>query len=280
MNTKKINDFKLGVLGYPLSHTLSPNIHNYWLSNYKLNGIYEKVEVSPKDLKDFFSSNIMQYRGLNVTIPHKVDVFNYMDEVSDSAKVIGAINCITLSDNKLIGSNTDADGFMQGLTNAYSSINFENKNALVIGAGGASRAIIHSLQMKSVRNISVTNRSQDRLQSLKQIFGNKISVIDWGSIYEQIKNFNLIINCTSLGMLGKDEINIDLSHQKEKSLVIDLVYNPLETRLIVEARKNYHDYLNGIPMLLNQAALSWVRWLAINPRITDELISNISNSIT
>ena len=280
MNTKKINDFKLGVLGYPLSHTLSPNIHNYWLSNYKLNGIYEKVEVSPKDLKDFFSNNIMQYRGLNVTIPHKVDVFNYMDEVSDSAKVIGAINCITLSDNKLIGSNTDADGFMQGLTNAYSSINFENKNALVIGAGGASRAIIHSLQMKSVRNISVTNRSQDRLQSLKQIFGNKISVIDWGSIYEQIKNFNLIINCTSLGMLGKDEINIDLSHQKEKSLVIDLVYNPLETRLIIEARKNHHDYLNGIPMLLNQAALSWVRWLAINPRITDELISNISNSIT
>lgn len=280
MNTKKINDFKLGVLGYPLSHTLSPNIHNYWLSVYKLNGVYEKVEVSPKDLKYFFSKNIMQYRGLNVTIPHKVDVFNYMDEVSDSAKVIGAINCITLSDNKLIGSNTDADGFMQGLTNAYSSINFENKNALVIGAGGASRAIIHSLQMKSVRNISVTNRSQDRLQSLKQIFDNKISVIDWGAMYEQIKNFNLIINCTSLGMLGKDDIKIDLSHQKEKSLVIDLVYNPLETRLVVEAKRNNHDYLNGIPMLLNQAALSWVRWLAINPRITDELISNIANSIT
>jgi len=280
MNTKKINDFKLGVLGYPLSHTLSPNIHNYWLSVYKLNGVYEKVEVSPKDLKYFFSNNIMQYRGLNVTIPHKVDVFNYMDEVSDSAKVIGAINCITLSDNKLIGSNTDADGFMQGLTNAYSSINFENKNALVIGAGGASRAIIHSLQMKSVRNISVTNRSQDRLQSLKQIFDNKISVIDWGAMYEQIKNFNLIINCTSLGMLGKDDIKIDLSHQKEKSLVIDLVYNPLETRLVVEAKRNNHDYLNGIPMLLNQAALSWVRWLAINPRITDELISNISSSIT
>ena len=280
MNTKKINDFKLGVLGYPLSHTLSPNIHNYWLSVYKLNGVYEKVEVSPKDLKYFFSNNIMQYRGLNVTIPHKVDVFNYMDEVSDSAKVIGAINCITLSDNKLIGSNTDADGFMRGLTNAYSSINFENKNALVIGAGGASRAIIHSLQMKSVRNISVTNRSQDRLQSIKQIFDNKISVIDWGAMYEQIKNFNLIINCTSLGMLGKDDIKIDLSHQKEKSLVIDLVYNPLETRLVVEAKRNNHDYLNGIPMLLNQAALSWVRWLAINPRITDELISNISNSIT
>jgi len=280
MNTKKINDFKLGVLGYPLSHTLSPNIHNYWLSVYKLNGVYEKVEVSPKDLKYFFSNNIMQYRGLNVTIPHKVDVFNYMDEISDSAKVIGAINCITLSDNKLIGSNTDADGFMQGLTNAYSSINFENKNALVIGAGGASRAIIHSLQMKSVRNISVTNRSQDRLQSLKQIFDNKISVIDWGAMYEQIKNFNLIINCTSLGMLGKDDIKIDLSHQKEKSLVIDLVYNPLETRLVVEAKRNNHDYLNGIPMLLNQAALSWVRWLAINPRITDELISNISSSIT
>lgn len=280
MNTKKINDFKLGVLRYPLSHTLSPNIHNYWLSVYKLNGVYEKVEVSPKDLKYFFSKNIMQYRGLNVTIPHKVDVFNYMDEVSDSAKVIGAINCITLSDNKLIGSNTDADGFMQGLTNAYSSINFENKNALVIGAGGASRAIIHSLQMKSVRNISVTNRSQDRLQSLKQIFDNKISVIDWGAMYEQIKNFNLIINCTSLGMLGKDDIKIDLSHQKEKSLVIDLVYNPLETRLVVEAKRNNHDFLNGIPMLLNQAALSWVRWLAINPRITDELISNISNSIT
>ncbi len=279
MNSKNTNDFKLGVLGYPLSHTLSPMIHNYWLSNYELNGTYEKVEVSPKNLSDFFSKNILQYRGLNVTIPHKVDVFNYMDEVSDSAKVIGAINCITVSDNKLIGSNTDADGFMQGLVNAHSSINFENKNALVIGAGGASRAIIHALQMKSVKNISVTNRSHDRLQSLKQIFDDKISIIDWASIYEEIKNFNLIINCTSLGMLGKDDIKFDLSYQKEKSLVVDLVYNPLETGFIVEARRNHHDYLNGIPMLLNQAALSWVRWLGINPRITDELISNISNSI-
>ncbi len=279
MNSKNTNDFKLGVLGYPLSHTLSPMIHNYWLSNYELNGTYEKVEVSPKNLSDFFSKNILQYRGLNVTIPHKVDVFNYMDEVSDSAKVIGAINCITVSDNKLIGSNTDADGFMQGLVNAHSSINFENKNALVIGAGGASRAIIHALQMKSVKNISVTNRSHDRLQSLKQIFDDKISIIDWVSIYEEIKNFNLIINCTSLGMLGKDDIKFDLSYQKEKSLVVDLVYNPLETGFIVEARRNHHDYLNGIPMLLNQAALSWVRWLGINPRITDELISNISNSI-
>lgn len=279
MNSKNTNDFKLGVLGYPLSHTLSPMIHNYWLSNYELNGTYEKVEVSPKNLSDFFSNNILQYRGLNVTIPHKVDVFNYMDEVSDSAKVIGAINCITVSDNKLIGSNTDADGFMQGLVNAHSSINFENKNALVIGAGGASRAIIHALQMKSVKNISVTNRSHDRLQSLKQIFDDKISVIDWASTYKEIKNFNLIINCTSLGMLGKDDIKFDLSYQKEKSLVVDLVYNPLETGFIVEARRNHHDYLNGIPMLLNQAALSWVRWLGINPRITDELISNISNSI-
>ncbi|MEL0231696.1 MAG: shikimate dehydrogenase [Hyphomicrobiales bacterium] len=279
MNSKNTNDFKLGVLGYPLSHTLSPMIHNYWLSNYELNGTYEKVEVSPKNLSDFFSNNILQYRGLNVTIPHKVDVFNYMDEVSDSAKVIGAINCITVSDNKLIGSNTDADGFMQGLVNAHSSINFENKNALVIGAGGASRAIIHALQMKSVKNISVTNRSHDRLQTLKQIFDDKISVIDWASTYKEIKNFNLIINCTSLGMLGKDDIKFDLSYQKEKSLVVDLVYNPLETGFIVEARRNHHDYLNGIPMLLNQAALSWVRWLGINPRITDELISNISNSI-
>lgn len=279
MNSKNTNDFKLGVLGYPLSHTLSPMIHNYWLSNYELNGTYEKVEVSPKNLSDFFSNNILQYRGLNVTIPHKVDVFNYMDEVSDSAKVIGAINCITVSDNKLIGSNTDADGFIQGLINAYSSINFENKNALVIGAGGASRAIIHALQMKSVKNISVTNRSHDRLQTLKQIFDDKISVIDWASTYKEIKNFNLIINCTSLGMLGKDDIKFDLSYQKEKSLVVDLVYNPLETGFIVEARRNHHDYLNGIPMLLNQAALSWVRWLGINPRITDELISNISNSI-
>lgn len=279
MNSKNTNDFKLGVLGYPLSHTLSPMIHNYWLSNYELNGVYEKVEVSPKNLSDFFSNSILQYRGLNVTIPHKVDVFNYMDEVSDSAKVIGAINCITVSDNKLIGSNTDADGFMQGLINAHFAINFENKNALVIGAGGASRAIIHALQMKSVKNISVTNRSHDRLQSLKQIFDDKISVIDWASTYEEIKNFNLIINCTSLGMLGKDDIKFDLSYQKEKSLVVDLVYNPLETGFIVEARRNHHDYLNGIPMLLNQAALSWVRWLGINPRITDELISNISNSI-
>jgi shikimate dehydrogenase len=252
MNSINENNLKLGIIGYPLSHTLSPQIHEYWLKLHRISGTYETLEVDDVGLDRLLCDNVHLYRGLNVTIPHKVRVFDYMDEVSDSARVIGAINCITVENKKLIGYNTDADGFMNGLTAFNRDLDFSNMNVLVIGAGGASRAVIYSFLMKSTGQITVTNRSSDRLASLEKVFNDKIRYMDWQKLNDSISQFNLIINCTSQGMKGKNDFTLDFSSMKQGLSVIDLVYNPLETKLLSDAKSHGCQILNGVPMLLYQ----------------------------
>ena len=279
MSSQKENNLKFGIIGYPLSHTFSPQIHEHWFKSYGKSGTYEILEVDDLGLDSLFNINIHDYNGLNVTIPHKVRVFKYMQEVSESAKIIGAINCITRENNKLIGSNTDADGFMDGLLAFDKGLDFRNMKALVIGAGGASRAVIYSLLMKSTGQVTVTNRSPGRLASLEEIFENKIHYMDWEKLNNSIEEFNLIINCTSQGMYAKNGFTLDFSSIQQGLVVIDLVYNPLETKLLTDARYHGCRILNGIPMLLNQAALSWKIWLGIKPEITNDLIKIIEDKI-
>ena len=279
MNSINQNNLKLGIIGYPLAHTLSPKIHEYWLKLHGISGAYEILEVDDGGLDRLLCDDVYQYRGLNVTIPHKVSVFKYMDEVSESANIIGAINCITVENSKLIGSNTDADGFMDGLLAFDTNLDFRNINVLVIGAGGASRAVIHSFLMKSSGQITVTNRSPDRLESLVKVFDGKIRYMDWKKLNENISEFHLIINCTSQGMQGKNDFSLNFSSMRHGLSVIDLVYNPLETKLLAEAKSHGCRVLNGMPMLLNQAALSWKLWLGIKPDITDEIIRFVEDKI-
>tara|TARA_B100001121_G_C18678033_1_gene617183 strand:- start:1097 stop:1936 length:840 start_codon:yes stop_codon:yes gene_type:complete len=279
MNSINQNNLKLGIIGYPLAHTLSPKIHEYWLKLHGISGAYEILEVDDGGLDRLLCDDVYQYRGLNVTIPHKVSVFKYMDEVSESANIIGAINCITVENSKLIGSNTDADGFMDGLLAFDTNLDFRNINVLVIGAGGASRAVIHSFLMKSSGQITVTNRSPDRLESLEKVFDGKIRYMDWKKLNENISEFHLIINCTSQGMQGKNDFSLNFSSMRHGLSVIDLVYNPLETKLLAEAKSHGCRVLNGMPMLLNQAALSWKLWLGMKPDITDEIIRFVEDKI-
>ena len=279
MNSINQNNLKLGIIGYPLAHTLSPKIHEYWLKLHGISGAYEILEVDDEGLDRLLCDDVYQYRGLNVTIPHKVSVFKYMDEVSESANIIGAINCITVENSKLIGSNTDADGFMDGLLAFDTNLDFRNINVLVIGAGGASRAVIHSFLMKSSGQITVTNRSPDRLESLEKVFDGKIRYMDWKKLNENISEFHLIINCTSQGMQGKNDFSLNFSSMRHGLSVIDLVYNPLETKLLAEAKSHGCRVLNGMPMLLNQAALSWKLWLGMKPDITDEIIRFVEDKI-
>ncbi len=279
MNSINDNNLKLGIIGNPLSHTLSPQIHEYWFKLHRISGTYEILEVDDVGLDRIFCDNIHQYRGLNVTIPYKVRVFDYVDEVSDSAWVIGAINCITVEDKKLIGSNTDADGFMNGLLAFNGDLDFTNMNVLVIGAGGAARAVIHSFLMKSTGQITVINRSSDRLASLEKVFNNQIHYMDWKKLNDNISQFNLIINCTSQGMKGENDFSLDFTSIQKGLSVIDLVYNPLETKLLIDAKRHGCKILNGIPMLLSQAALSWKLWLDIKPDITDDIIRFVEDKI-
>ncbi|MDG2187185.1 MAG: shikimate dehydrogenase [Hyphomicrobiales bacterium] len=282
MNLQKsnIDNIQLGVLGFPLSHTLSPVIHDYWLKKYDIKGLYEVVEVKPDDLKSFFNRDIHLYRGLNVTIPYKIDVFQFMDEIDQSARVIGAINCISINkEGRLLGKNTDADGFISGLIEFIPDIDFEDVNIMIIGAGGASRAIIHSLILKSVRKITITNRSTDRLISINKDFHKKLTTIAWGKKDKELSNADIIINCTSLGMLGNDNLEIDINLFKPNAIIVDLVYNPIETDLIKRAKVRGHRVLNGLPMLLHQAALSWKIWFDIMPDITNELVKIVEGKL-
>lgn len=279
MDSINENNLKFGIIGSSLSHTLSPQIHEYWFKLHRISGTYEIIEVDDAGIDRLFYENVKQYRGLNVTIPHKLRVFDYMDEVSDSARVIGAINCISVEDKKLVGSNTDADGFMSGLLAFDRDIDFSNMNILVIGAGGASRAVIYSFLMKSAGQITVTNRSSDRLSSLEKVFNDQIRYMDWKKLNDSISQFNLIINCTSQGMKGKNDFSLDFSSMQRGLSVVDLVYNPLQTKLLIDAKSHGCKILNGIPMLLSQAALSWKLWLGIKPDVTDDIIRFVQERI-
>ena len=152
-------------------------------------------------------------------------------------------------------------------------------NVLVIGAGGASRAVIYSFLMKSTGQITVTNRSSDRLVSLEKVFNDKIRYMDWQKLNDSVSQFNLIINCTSQGMKGKNDFTLDFSSMQQGLSVIDLVYNPLETKLLIDAKSRGCQILNGVPMLLNQAALSWKLWLNIRPDISDDIIQFVEDKI-
>lgn len=283
MNSLKPNinkTLKLGVLGFPLSHTLSPIIHNYWLGRHDLKGFYNTVEINPSDLEAFFRDDIFQYDGMNVTIPHKLDVFDFMDEIHESAKIIGAINCISIKqESRLLGSNTDADGFMSGLLASIPNIKFDKCNAMVIGAGGASRAVVYSLILKSVKKITITNRSVNRLMTINKAFHGNLNTIKWEEKDKELSQADIIINCTSLGMLGNDNLEIDVNVFRSNAIIIDLVYNPIQTDLIKNASERGLRTLNGLPMLLHQAALSWKIWFDIMPDITSELIEIVENKL-
>mgnify|MGYP001493229842 CR=1 FL=1 len=279
MNSINQNNLKLGIIGYPLAHTLSPKIHEYWLKLHGISGAYEILEVDDGGLDRLLCDDVYQYRGLNVTIPHKVSVFKYMDEVSESANIIGAINCITVENSKLIGSNTDADGFMDGLLAFDTNLDFRNINVLVIGAGGASRAVIHSFLMKSSGQITVTNRSPDRLESLEKVFDGKIRYMDWKKLNENISEFHLIINCTSQGMQGKNDFSLNFSSMRHGLSVIDLVYNPLETKTLRYLKEREVKVFNGLDMFIYQGQKSFYLWNKINPEIDNELVELLNSKL-
>ena len=227
-----------------------------------------------------FLSNNKNFVGGAITNPYKEQVFKFLkSDIDFLSKPIGAINCITVENKKLIGYNTDADGFMNGLASFNRDLDFSNMNVLVIGAGGASRAVIYSFLMKSTGQVTVTNRSSPRLASLEKVFNDKIRYMDWQKLNDSVSQFNLIINCTSQGMKGKNDFTLDFSSMQQGLSVIDLVYNPLETKLLIDAKSRGCQILNGVPMLLNQAALSWKLWLNIRPDISDDVIQFVEDKI-
>ncbi len=262
---------KAGVIGYPIQHSKSPVIHQYWLDKHKINGSYQSIEIKPENLEVKIRELVNQgYNGFNVTIPHKENIFKICDEVNEAAKKIGAVNTVVIKDKKLFGTNTDAFGFIQNIKSCQ-PIDFSKKKALILGAGGASRAIIFGLLEEGVQEIILTNRTIEKAEKLKQLNPQKIKIINWEEKENFLNQVDLLINTTSLGMKDQNPLTINLENLSSKALVTDIVYNPLMTSLLTQAKDRGNPIVTGIGMLLHQARPAFEAWTGIMPEVTKDL---------
>tara|TARA_Y100001968_G_C19355528_1_gene716978 strand:+ start:484 stop:1329 length:846 start_codon:yes stop_codon:yes gene_type:complete len=273
---KETNDnelFLAGVIGHPISHSKSPKLHNYWLSKYKINGFYIPFSITTEKLQSSIKSLIeLGFNGVNVTIPHKTNVLSLADSITDRAALIGAANTLYFSKNGGIhADNTDGYGFIQNIIDEIPDFDFYDKTAIIYGAGGSSRAIASALISNGIREIGITNRTRSKAQIISENLGAKVSVVDWRAAPETITSADIIINATSMGMVGQPDFSQPISRAKKTALVVDIVYNPLVTELIKEAKKLKLRAVGGIGMLINQAVPGFEHWFQKTPIIDDEI---------
>ena len=272
-NTTETPPYLAGVIGHPISHSKSPKLHNYWLSKYNINGFYIPFSVTTDKLQVSIKSLIgLGFNGVNVTIPHKTNVLSFADSVTDRAALIGAANTLYFSKNgKVHADNTDGYGFIQNIIDEIPDYDFYDKTALIYGAGGSARAIASALISNGVKEVGITNRTRSKAQIISEDLGAKVSVVDWRAAPETIGRADLIINATSMGMIGQPDFSQPISRAKKTALVIDIVYNPLITELLKEAKKLKLKTVGGIGMLINQAVPGFEHWFQKSPVIDDEI---------
>jgi shikimate dehydrogenase len=267
---------KACVIGWPIEHSRSPLIHGFWLERHGIEGAYEKVAVAPEDLKDFLASlEAKGFRGANVTVPHKEAALALADEADETARAIGAANTLWLKDGRLMASNTDAYGFVTHLDDIVPGWHDAGHPACVLGAGGATRAVLKGLIDRGVSDIRLTNRTRERAEALAREFGPAITVHDWDDRDRALKGCGLLVNTTSLGMTGAPPLELDLSALRDDAIVADIVYAPLETDLLARARERGLRAVDGLGMLLHQAVPGFEKWFGVRPEVTEDLRSRI-----
>ena len=265
------------VAGHPIAHSRSPLIHGHWLSLHGLAGTYERIDVEPARFAAFLGS--LEANGLaggNVTIPHKEAAFALVERRGAAAQAIGAVNTVWLEDGQLVGDNTDAYGFAANLDAEAPSWR-DADSALVLGAGGAARAIGHALKQAGIARIVIANRTEERASALADGFG--VESVPWVRIADELRRADLLVNTTSLGMAGKGELAIELASLPDTAIVTDIVYVPLETPLLAAARARGLRTVDGLGMLLHQAVPGFERWFGVRPQVDDALRSLILSDL-
>lgn len=259
------------VIGQPIHHSKSPMLHGHWLRRYGIRGHYIPMEVGPNDLGEVLRAMPkMGFVGANVTIPHKVAVFDIADQITDRATIIGAANTLIFRpDGKILADNTDGYGFIENLKQGASDWDAAAGPALVLGAGGASRAIISSLLHAGAPQIILSNRTRIKAEQLQDDFGKRVRVVDWVQVGNAVEDAALVVNTTSLGMVGQPEMRIPLDGLNSSTLVTDLVYTPLETGLLKTAREAGCRVVDGLGMLLHQAVPGFERWFGQRPEVDE-----------
>ncbi|CCD95508.1 Shikimate dehydrogenase [Bradyrhizobium sp. ORS 375] len=272
------NGFGLaGVIGMPVAHSRSPTIHNFWLNAHGLRGAYVPLAVQPERLKDALAGLVaLGFRGCNVTMPHKQTAMPLLARVNDTARRIGAVNTIVVEeDGTLSGFNNDGNGFVQSLRDAKPGWRADEGPILLLGAGGAARAVVVALLENGARDIRISNRTAEKAQAMATEFGSAIRTVAWDDRSAAVADVALLINSTDRGMIGKPALEIDLAKLSAKTLVADLIYTPLETPFLADARTRGCTTVNGLGLLLNQARLAFQAWFGVLPNVTPELIKAI-----
>jgi shikimate dehydrogenase len=269
------------VIGWPVEHSRSPAIHRYWLELYGIDGAYEKEAVRPEEFASFLGSlSDRGYAGANVTLPHKTEALRLATKADESARAIGAANTLWLDGTgRLNASNTDAYGFMTNLNQEAPHWNKGRAPVMVLGAGGAARAILYGLIAQGASRILLANRTRDRAEVLAGTFGPAVSVVDWDARNQALAGCGLLVNATSLGMSGKGPLDIEVEALPEDAVVADIVYSPLETPLLATARARRRQAVDGLGMLLYQAVPGFERWFGVRPQVTKELKAHVAATL-
>ncbi len=253
------------VIGNPIDHSLSPKLHNYWIKRNNIEAVYDKQKLKSHDLKDLIIKiKNKEINGVNVTVPFKNEIISYLDELSYEADLTKSVNTIYLKNDKVVGHNTDTEGFELAIKNINYDIS--EKQIFIVGAGGVVSSIIFALKKMKASKILLSNRTKNKAENLKKIFKD-LKIIDWG----KLPDFDVAINATSIGLEKNDELNIDFSKTKNGKLFYDVIYNPKQTNFLKNAKMLGNKTENGKKMFIYQAAAAFKIWHGINPVIDDKI---------
>jgi shikimate dehydrogenase len=263
------------VCGHPIAHSRSPMIHGYWLRKYAISGSYRAIDVAPTDFPDFLRR--LPGSGLaggNVTIPHKEAAFAGVARRDEAAELTGAVNTLWLEDGLLCGGNTDVPGFAANL-DQFAPEWRKSEHTVVLGAGGAARAVVYALRSAGIGDIRVVNRTRERAVELRDRFGNSVTAAGLDVLPEMLVDADMLVNTTSLGMHGQGELAADPGMLPDHAIVTDIVYVPLKTPLLEAAERRALKTVDGLGMLLHQAAPGFAKWFGVMPEVTEELRATI-----
>lgn len=267
------------IIGWPARQSRSPKLHGYWIERYRIDGAYRIEEIRPEDFAAFVGDLAGHgYVGANVTMPHK-DMALALSEPDDRARAVGAANTLYLDNGRLRSTNTDVEGFLGSLDAAAPNWDKRTSRAVVLGAGGASRAIIYGLIERGIRRIQVVNRTFEKAVALTQRFGDSVEALHWSDLPRILDGADLLVNTTSLGMSGQPPLDVDVALLAGDAVVSDIVYVPLTTPLLAAAKARGLKTANGLDMLLHQAVRGFELWFGTRPEVTPDLFELLAADI-
>ena len=270
-----------GVMGWPVLHSRSPLMHNYWMAQQGLAGTYVFLEIKPGALEAALRAmHPLGFYGCNLTIPHKLDAMTIVDEVDDVARKIGAISCVVVrEDGSLFGTNNDWLGFIGNLKQQQPAWRADAGPVAVIGAGGGGRAVCYALLQQGATEIRLINRTSEKAADIAGEFGGPIQVLPWADRHDALDGVVMAVNVTSQGMVGEPALDLRLDKLAVSTLVAEIIYTPLETPFLAAARERGNRTVNGLGMLLHQGPPAWKMWFDIEPAVTGELRERMEQSI-